>query len=98
MTEEYRFRKTNAEKINDVLYDIWDPIGVNTCAPRDEYESYVPEIQAALEEGATQYAIFCQLKEIESRSMALQGCVGRTFDAAKALANLYLPQGVAFDS
>lgn len=89
---------TNSEKVNAVLYDVWDPIGVNTCAPRDEYESYVPEILAALQAGESEYAIFCRLYEIERRAMHATGCLAQTLAAAKALVNLYLPHGVAFDS
>ena len=101
MAEEYRFRKTNAEKINDVLFDIWDPIGINTHDgwPRDEYQSYVSEVQVLLDMGANEDVIFCCLQEIECRAMGLRDCyVPQTLAAAKALVNLYLPQGVAFDS
>ena len=102
MTEEYRFRKTNAEKINDVLYDVWDPIGIRKCGgPRDEYESYVSEIQTALEEGVNEDAIFRHLREIEQEAMGLRDCYeSQTRAAAKTLVGLYLPPSaaVAFDS
>src|SRR5215213_3739205 len=32
------------KKIDDILWFDWDPIGVNKFAPRDEYQSYVPEV------------------------------------------------------
>lgn len=30
--------------VREILWNNWDPIGVNNIAPRDEYQSYVPEI------------------------------------------------------
>ena len=27
--------------IHDVLWNEWDPIGVNDAAPKDEYDSYI---------------------------------------------------------
>jgi len=102
MTEEYRFRKTNAEKINDVLYDVWDPLRINSCAPRDEYQSYVSRVQTGLEEGVSEEAIFRCLQEIEREFMCGVTLAGaaQTRAAAKALVGLYLPPSaaVAFDS
>ncbi len=32
------------KRIDDILWLDWDPIGVNDYAPRDEYQSYVPQL------------------------------------------------------
>ncbi len=32
------------ELINDLLWYEWDPIGINDLAPKDEYQTYVPQI------------------------------------------------------
>ncbi len=57
--------------INNLLYDCWDPIGVNGQAPRDEYESYVPVlIKLAFGEHAFQ-EVAKRLGEIEVDMMQL---------------------------
>ena len=42
------------DKINDILYYAWDPIGMkySCCPPRDEYKQYVPSILRLMKEGA----------------------------------------------
>lgn len=32
------------ELVDKILWEEWDPIGVNGSAPADEYQSYVPSI------------------------------------------------------
>lgn len=32
------------KKIDDILWFDWDPLGINGFAPRDEYQSYIPQI------------------------------------------------------
>ncbi|MGV1683077.1 hypothetical protein [Sphingopyxis sp. NJF-3] len=39
------------EKIRRLLWDEWDPIGVNGIAPDDEYDSYAHRVYAMLGEG-----------------------------------------------
>ena len=43
--------------VQDLLFDEWDPIGVNQSAWRDEYDSYAPTLCRYLREGADAYKI-----------------------------------------
>ncbi|MFI2549769.1 hypothetical protein, partial [Streptomyces rochei] len=48
-------------RVDEVLYYVWDPIGVSSCpATRDEYQRYLPTVFAMLQEGsaASQIAAF----------------------------------------
>jgi hypothetical protein len=54
-----------------VLFDEWDPIGVNGFAPRDEYNSYAPALIAMIRGGADENRIAHQLGEFARVSMGL---------------------------
>ena len=48
------------ESVNTVLFEHWDPIGINRSDspwPRDEYESYVGSIISLVRQGASDDAI-----------------------------------------
>jgi hypothetical protein len=60
-----------ARDVNTVLYDEWDPLALAGVAPRDEYESYVPQlIRLALGDDARE-AVAMQLAQVEVRQMSL---------------------------
>src|SRR5690554_4253656 len=40
------------QKVDEILWNDWDPIGVNDIAPRDEYQSYTPTIFNLIKNGA----------------------------------------------
>jgi hypothetical protein len=42
------------DKVNDILYYFWDPIGMKStcCLSRDEYQHYVPSILRLMKESA----------------------------------------------
>jgi hypothetical protein len=54
------------EEINRILFQSWDPIGMNDCLPPDEYESYVAPVYRALVDGATEADIISVLTNLES--------------------------------
>ncbi len=60
------------QRISEVLFFLWDPIGVKwaSCV-RDEYDSYVPEIVALLSAGAEAKEIRQHLDDIVVYSMGL---------------------------
>lgn len=60
------------KKIDKVLWEDWDPIGVNDYGgPDDEYRSYVPSILKLLMEGQSIDMIAQKLDEHASISMGL---------------------------
>lgn len=58
-------------QINRILYNDWDPIRVNGCAPGDEYSSYVPSFLRLLQEGATVQQISDLLHQIADEYMCM---------------------------
>ena len=61
------------QKIDDILWYDWDPIGINDIAPRDEYQSYTPQIFNLLKTGRNRGTIAELLSKIETGNMGLVG-------------------------
>jgi hypothetical protein len=61
------------KKIDDILWFDWDPIGINNIAPRDEYQSYVPEIYGLVKENASREEIANRLLRLQSETMGMDG-------------------------
>lgn len=58
------------KEVDRILWEDWDPIGVNDIpAARDEYSSYVPSIARLLKDGADAAQIAHHLKTIEENSL-----------------------------
>lgn len=62
-------------KIDEILWNDWDPIGINNCAPRDEYQGYVPEIVKLVESGASLDEIAKHLHNIETNIIGVKGSI-----------------------
>jgi len=66
---------SNQELVNEVdriLWEEWDPIGVNDeSAARDDYSSYVAAIAHLLQDGADETQIARHLKSIEDHSITV---------------------------
>lgn len=60
-------------KVDEILWNDWDPIGVNEVAPRNEYQDYTPIIFALLIRNRTVKEISHQLYEIETKTIGLKG-------------------------
>ncbi|HYV90223.1 MAG TPA: hypothetical protein VE978_00500 [Chitinophagales bacterium] len=60
-------------EIDKILWDDWDPLGVNDIAPRDEYKSYVPQILSLVMNGSSIDEIAARLHHIESQTMGVGG-------------------------
>lgn len=58
-------------EIDNILWNDWDPLGVNDIAPRDEYQSYVPIIFSLKINGADKDAMTKKLDEIATKEMGL---------------------------
>lgn len=73
MFEKYTARDAKRE-IGRILWDVWDPIGVNHFPEaRDEYDSYVNELYMSLVGGASDDDLAIRLFEIASKTMGLSG-------------------------
>ena len=71
--EKYAARKAKQE-ISRILWEVWDPIGVNKIpGARDEYDSYVNEVFILLDSGASDEQIGKHLLHIASETMGLSG-------------------------
>ena len=58
-------------QIHDVLWNDWDPIGVNDCAPDDEYDSYISSVYKILSDRPDEYKLTKHLLKLETNSMGL---------------------------
>ncbi|MBI3720150.1 MAG: hypothetical protein HY252_16345 [Sphingobacteriales bacterium] len=61
------------KKIDDILWFDWDPICINNIAPRDEYQSYVPEIFGLVKAKADRQEIAKRLFKLETDNMGMSG-------------------------
>ena len=71
------------KNIDEILWNDWDPIGVNDIAPRDEYQSYTPTIFELKNKGADTELIAKTLHKIETETMGLFG----NFEHCKQIAD-----------
>jgi hypothetical protein len=60
------------EAIRTVLFEDWDPIGVNDVAPRDEYDAYIAGVYRMLCEGVTEDKIVAHLRNLAVTTMGLE--------------------------
>jgi hypothetical protein len=72
------------DAINRILFESWDPIGMNDVLPQDEYENYVGPVYRALSTGANEAKIIAVLMELESQI----GCRARWPNKRKAAVQL----------
>jgi hypothetical protein len=62
------------KKIDKILWELWDPIGVNAYqGTRDEYRDYVDGVYHLLKDGAGKTSLAEYLFDIEVNAMALNG-------------------------
>jgi len=61
-------------QIDEILWNDWDPIGINDIAPRDEYQSYSPIIfSLKRKKGVKSEDIALKLNEIEKEIIGVVG-------------------------
>jgi hypothetical protein len=63
------------KKIDDILWYDWDPISINDMAPRDEYQSYTPQIFRLKQSGATRQEIAELLLKLQTETMGMSGTI-----------------------
>lgn len=59
------------QRVCGILFDEWDPIGVKSFAPRDEYDAYAAGFIRLIREGADEYTVTHRLAELARVSMGL---------------------------
>ena len=72
--EKYAARSVK-QQIDRILWEVWDPIGVNKIAPRDEYSGYVNGVFQLLTSGASDEEIAQHLLTIVHDRMELKAAM-----------------------
>ena len=83
MIENQKDYKQRLKYVEQILFNDWDPIGVNAF---DEYDSYAPHIVSMwFDNKLTEEAVVEYLLEIETKRMGLQGNEQNARKVAKRL-------------
>lgn len=61
------------QTIDEILWNEWDPIGINGVTPRDKYRDYTPTIFGLKKRGADKEVLAQKLFELETKNMGLAG-------------------------
>lgn len=61
------------KRIDDILWNDWDPIGINDIAPRDKYYSYIPDMLQLLKANASVEEVSKRLYQLETINMGVPG-------------------------
>lgn len=70
------------KKIEDILWFDGAPIGIKEVAPRDEYQSYVPEIFGLVKANAERQEIANRLYKLETEIMGMSGTMANCLTIA----------------
>lgn len=80
-------------RIDKILWEDWDPIGVNDNENiRDEYSSYVPYIVKLKTDGADIVKIANHLYQLETGSLGMNGSMERCREIAQKIIELQKPK------
>ncbi|MBK8734661.1 MAG: hypothetical protein IPL98_01780 [Saprospiraceae bacterium] len=85
---KYEEPTTLYETIDYILWNEWDPIGINDIAPREEYQSYTPTIYNLKNIGADKELIVKTLHKIETETMGLLGNIEHCKEIADKIIKL----------
>lgn len=78
------------QRVSEVLWEVWDPIGVNTNPSAEgEYDSYVGDVLELLRNGCTVEDLISHLHRVETEQMGMGGGFSTTA-TAQALLKLEL--------
>jgi hypothetical protein len=70
------------KRIDEILWYDWDPIAINSFAPRDEYQAYVPEIYNIKKSGADRVELAKRLFRLENEKMGIEGSFEKCLEIA----------------
>lgn len=76
------------QEIDEILWNDWDPIGINDVAPRDEYQSYTPIMFTLKRKGASEEDIANKLHEIEKETIGVFGSLENCRKVARKIIEL----------
>ena len=76
------------QEIDQILWEDWDPIGINEDAPRDEYQIYTPIIIKLVKSNSDSKIIAEKLYEIEIGKMGLPGNFNNCRKVAEKIINI----------
>jgi len=80
-----------SDAVDRVLWEHWDPIGVNdNPAARNEYSSYVPSVVRLLQDGADAFKLAQHLHSLERVSMGVETYPDHRARVAQRLLDEYL--------
>lgn len=77
------------DKVDKILWEDWDPIGINDDGCEDEYRGYVPSIVKLLREGANEKKIAKKLYEHANINMGVTSKIEDHGGVAKKLKALF---------
>ena len=85
-----RLEKELYKRIDEIIHYIWDPIGVSGVPQaRDEYYSYLAEIQSLVLSGCEKSEIANHLTMIEVDRMGMKSTTERNLEVADMLIDWY---------
>ena len=70
------------QRIDEILWFDWDPLGINDIAPRDEYKSYVIDIIDLVKAKADSQTIAQHLLKIEKENMGKVANIEKCYTVA----------------
>ena len=82
------------DAVDSILWNDWDPIGINDCGPDDEYRGFVPVIVKLLMRNADADEIANQLHLFAYENMGLDSTPEANMDIAKKLLTLISKEGI----
>lgn len=71
-------------------WNLWDPLGLDGIAPRDEYDTYLLRVVSLLRNGGGNKQAESYLEEIETRQMGLEESAGSARGALVSAIRGYL--------
>jgi hypothetical protein len=79
-------QKELSRRVSEVLYYLWDPIGVSTAPEaRSEYEDYVPQMVGMLERNEDAQELAKLLSNIRTNTMGLPENFTKDIETAELL-------------
>lgn len=85
-----RFEKPLEQEVHRILWEEWDPIGVNTLSPLDtEYEGYVLRVAKRIREGESASILAAYLGQLRAGWGEESQFTGADLAVAERLASLW---------
>lgn len=72
-------------RIDEILWNDWDPIGINDTEISDEYQGYIPHIFSLVTQNADKIKIAEHLYRLETIDLGLSGNNKRCEEIAKKI-------------